>query len=366
MRIAYALTSLGVGGAERLTSMLAARMTQRGHSVAILVLRPRQPGNLACSLPVTSLEMVRRPLSFVAGMARAGRFLREFRPDLVHSHSFHANMLARGMRCFGCKVPVLSTVHNVYEGGRSRMLAYRWTDRWSRRTVTVSAATAERFTGLSAIPLDKCTVIPNAIELAEFEPNLERRAHGRAAMGVAGEFVWLAVGRAAPAKDYSTLLHAFAHAQKPCPEAQLWIAGAAFPDSEPLRSLAFRPDLADSVRWLGMRHDVAALLDAADGFVMSSAWEGMPLAIAEAMAMEKPVVATDVGGMRELLGSMGTLVGSRNPEELAAAMVATMRLSHEARVGLGQQARRRIEERFSMDTRIETWERLYSEVIAAR
>jgi glycosyltransferase involved in cell wall biosynthesis len=68
---------------------------------------------------------------------------------------------------------------------------------------------------------------------------------------------------------------------------------------------ALAADLGNSVRWLGLRRDMPALLDAADGFVLSSAWEGMPLAVGEAMAMEKSVVATDVGGVRELMGDTG-------------------------------------------------------------
>ena len=68
-----------------------------------------------------------------------------------------------------------------------------------------------------------------------------------------------------------------------------------------------------------------ALLDAADGFVLASAWEGMPLAVGEAMAMEKPVVATDVGGVRELVGEAGVIVPAKSPESLAQAMLALMR-----------------------------------------
>ena len=71
-----------------------------------------------------------------------------------------------------------------------------------------------------------------------------------------------------------------------------------------------------------------ALLDAADGFVLASAWEGMPLAVGEAMAMEKPVVATDVGGVRELVGDAGVIVPAKDPEALAKAMLALMRTTH--------------------------------------
>jgi glycosyltransferase involved in cell wall biosynthesis len=75
-----------------------------------------------------------------------------------------------------------------------------------------------------------------------------------------------------------------------------------------------------SVRWLGLRRDLPALLDASDAFVLGSAWEGMPLAAGEAMAMEKPVVATDAGGTGELLGEAGVVVPPRNASALAAGL----------------------------------------------
>jgi glycosyltransferase involved in cell wall biosynthesis len=115
----------------------------------------------------------------------------------------------------------------------------------------------------------------------------------------------------------------------------------------------------ESIRWLGLRRDVPALLDAADGFVLSSAWEGMPLAVGEAMAMEKPVVATNVGGVRELVGEAGIIVSAKSPESLAGAMLGLMRSTPEALSALGRQARERIVNNFSMDARADEWEALY-------
>lgn len=363
VRIVYLLNSLGVGGAERLALALAQRMAERGHAVAMLVLLPPQPGDLPCAVPVVHLNMDRTLVRFAAAMAGGRRFLGEFRPNIVHSHGFHANLVARLVRLVAPAPAVLTTLHNVYEGGAARMFAYRMTDGLSRRTVAVSQAVAERFIDLGVVPRRKCSVVPNAIELDDYAPDAERRARTRADRGAGDEFVWLATGRNAPAKDYPTLLRAFERVRRVCPGARLWIACAA-PDREPLRSLA--QQAGDSVHWAGMRQDVAALLDAADGFVLSSAWEGMPLAVAEAMAMEKPVVATDVGGVRELVGGTGALVPSRNPMALADALLAVMRQSREARAALGGAARWRIVEGFTMAERAAQWEQLYRSLVEDR
>src|SRR5208283_1163986 len=132
----------------------------------------------------------------------------------IHGHCFHANIFARLLSLLAPRPAVISTIHNVYEGGWPRMMAYRLTDLLSRQTAAVSQAAAQRFVELKAVPARKCRVIVNGIDAAEFAPNAERRAHTRAEMGSAAQpeadFVWLASGRIAPAKDYPNLLRAFA------------------------------------------------------------------------------------------------------------------------------------------------------------
>jgi glycosyltransferase involved in cell wall biosynthesis len=353
MVIVYVLTSLGMGGAERQVLALAERMADRGHAVKLLVLRPQLKEQWPAPLPVIHLDMRKTPLSVLKGIWRARRFLRGYRPDLVHSHSFHANMVARLLKVFAHAPVVLSTVHNVNEGGLHRMISYRLTDFLCVRTTAVSTAAAKRFVRLGAVPKQKCAVITNAIDILEFSSVPDRRKQTRAAMQAGENFIWLTAGRLVPAKDIPNLLRAFAQAQAAVPNAHLWIAGAGE---------AGTPQ--QNVHWLGLRRDLPALMDAADGFVLASAWEGMPLVVGEAMAMEKPVVATDVGGVRELLGDAGMLVPPRNSDALAASMLAVMRSSAEVRQELGYAARGRIENYFSMESRAHQWESLYRSLLA--
>jgi glycosyltransferase involved in cell wall biosynthesis len=364
MRIAYILTSLGVGGAERQVLDIAQRMALRGHAVSILVLRARQSAQWPTDLEVHHLDMRRTPGSVVAGLARAYKILRAFRPDIIHSHTFHSNFVARVLRLFQA-APVLSTVHNVYEGGWPRMLAYRITDPLCRRTTAVSQAAANRYVRLKAVSARKCQVVTNGIDTAAFAHDPERRARMREEMGAGEEFIWVATGRIAPAKDYPNLLRAFALVTAECSETRLWVAGEGDADClSGLKGLADELGLQGRVRWLGLCREMPALLDAGDGFVLSSAWEGMPLALGEAMAMEKPAVATDVGGVRELLGEAGSIVPAKAPEALGKAMLEMMQATPEARAALGRAARVRIESRFSIDAKTDEWEALYREVLA--
>lgn len=367
MRIAYVLTSLGVGGAERQVVALAERMAARGHAVSLVVLLPRQAEEWPTTVDLVRLDMRKTPASLLAGFSRARRFLRAFEPELIHSHTFPANMTARLLKPFSTAAPLLCTIHNVYEGPWHRMAAYRLTDPLSRRTTAVSQAAADRFVRLKAVPAHKCSVMTNGIDTAAFVPSPERRARARAEMGVRENFVWLAAGRVAPAKDYPNLLRAFSLVLAANPAARLWIAGEDFQgEAAAVQALVAELGIENSVRWLGLRRDMPALLDAADGFVLASAWEGMPLAVGEAMAMEKLVVATDVGGVRELVGGSGVMVPARSPKMLAQAMIAVMQTMPEARHPLGRAARERIRTRFSMDAKADEWEAFYQTVLKSR
>ena len=372
MRILLLLTSLGVGGAERQVVWLAHRLARRGHAVRLVVLLPRSAGDwpveaASSKFEVSFLNIQKRPWSILQGLARGAAEIRRFRPDLLHGHNFHGNLAGRLLGLL-CGVPVISTIHNVYEGGWQRMLAYRSTDALSRRTIAVSTAAQERYVRLRAVAARKAGVISNGIEATIFTPDAELRKGMRAAMGLTEkDFVWIAVGRLTPAKDYPNLLRAFAQGSVVGVAARLWIVGcgdAAY--EEELRSLARTLGIEQSVRWLGVRHDIPALLDTADGFVLSSAWEGMPLALGEAMAMQKPVVATDVGGVRELAGQAGWLVPSGNPGALAETMGRLMAISDSDKAQIGIASRARVLDLFGMEAKAQEWEDLYRATISIR
>lgn len=367
MRLVYLLTSLGIGGAERQVVAVATRMAACGHQVALLVLRPRCAQEWPSGLDTTYLNMRKRPWELLRGIWQGRRWLRSFAPDILHSHTFPANLAARLMSPFLPNMRLVATIHNVYEGSWWRSLAYRLTDRMVAATTAVSQAVAERSIAAKVVPPEKCTVLCNGIDIEEFHPDAARRQQMRQRMEAGSAFIWLAAGRPAPAKDYPNLLRAFARLRVSWPQAELWIAGETqCQAAQLLRAWARQENLSSGVRWLGLRRDLPALLDAADGFVLSSAWEGMPLVVGEAMAMEKPVAATDVGGVRELLGDTEGLVPARDSPALAAAMSAWMHWPEEERRLWGHAARQRIATCFSMDRIANRWEDFYRQVLNAR
>ncbi|MDY0392055.1 MAG: glycosyltransferase [Candidatus Bipolaricaulis sp.] len=180
-------------------------------------------------------------------------------------------------------------------------------------------------------------------------------------------FAWLAVGRFDVPKDYANLLQAFAYVAQARPEAQLLIAGDG-PLRPSMEQLANDLGITDRVKFLGIRRDIPALMNAADAYVMSSAWEGMPNVLLEAAASGLPIVATDVGGNSEVVidGKTGFLVPPKDPEALAQAMVQLMGLPQEERRRVGEAARQYVEANYSLDRVVDQWEALYREFLAQK
>lgn len=366
MRIAYVLTTLGIGGAEKQAIQIAESMRARGHVVVLLILLPPCEQEWETKLPVMRLNLAKNPLSLFRILGFAHNFLSMYGPDILHSHTSPANLFARLLRATGSSACVINTIHNVREGGWFRRALYRLSNRWVDRSTAVSVAVLERCVACRLLPRSKIEVLANGIDLAEFEPDSIRRARVRQQFGVEGNFIWLAVGRIDEAKDYPNLLRAFALVRERFPQSRLWIAGEQRDATHAHRSQKLKRlfDNAQNVSLLGLRRDVAALLDACDGFVLSSAWEGLPLVIAEAMAMRKPIVATNVGGVKELIGEGELPVSPQDSCALAERMMQVMneqRSSIEKRIEAG---RRRIEEHFSISVKVNDWERLYREATA--
>jgi len=363
MRILYILTSLGIGGAEKQVVSLAEHLSANGHTVAFLVLK-HSAEEWPVKLPVLRLNLARSPFSILRGLRFARNFVTLFQPEILHSHTYPANMFTRlmriGLSINGVPPVVLNTIHNVHEGGWHRMAAYTLTSPFVDRVTAVSTAAADRFVRLRAVPQSKMTIITNGIDTHEFTPDPGRRRIVRKRMQLGSSFLWLAAGRLALAKDYPNLLRAFNMVCQSQQQARLWIAG----EGDPRSLLASHPDLLSdnpAIQWLGLRHDIQDLLDAADGFVLSSAWEGMPLVVGEAMSMGKSVVATDVGGVSELMGDTGTVVPPANSIALSEAMLAVMQSDELHRRPASIAARERIANLFSMQARAKEWESFYME-----
>lgn len=138
-----------------------------------------------------------------------------------------------------------------------------------------------------------------------------------------------------------------------------YIAGDG-PLKDDLKQRIDELNLTDVIQFLGIRRDIPSLMSAADVFVLSSAWEGFGLVVAEAMATERVVVATDCGGVSEVVGSEGFLVEPSNSVLLMQALAEALSLSNEERTNIGINARKRIVDNYSLSANVEAYLELYS------
>jgi glycosyltransferase involved in cell wall biosynthesis len=361
-RIVLLVTGLLPGGAERQVVSLAGELRRRGWEVALISLT--NGGRDLPGIPVFSLGM-RPGVPDPRALARLIVLLNRLRPHILHSHLFHANLLARVVRLFSPAPVVVSSLHSTAESRRSSArirlpdFAYRITDPLADCVTAVSQAAAERHAAAGAVRRGKLRIVPNGVDTALFRPDPERRAstRSRLGIGIGDGFVWLAAGRLMWKKDFPTLLRAFAA----LPGSILLIAGEG-PQKDELRRLA--RDLAVDARFLGRVEDMPAIMNAADALALSSVVEGLPMVLLEAAASGLPAVATDYRGVREAVrdGETAFVAPPGDPAALAAAMSRLAALPPAAREAMSRAAREHAT-RFHLAAVASQWERLYRELL---
>lgn len=364
--IVFLITALGLGGAETQVVRLATGLAERGWQVSVVSMVPKAHNAEALEqrgVPVFSLNML-PGFPDPRGVLALVRYLRQHRPTILHAHMVHANLLARVVRLLAPVKVVISTAHNIDEGGRWRELAYRLSDPLTNLTTQVSQAGLERYVQVGAVAANKIRFVPNGINTAEFRPDPLERLRLRDELGLGQDFVWLAAGRLTEAKDYPNLLEAFQKVQQR--DSRLLIGGTG-ELLEPLKTLAQNLGIAERVGFLGLRKDMPSLMNAADGFVLSSAWEGLPMVLLEASACGLPMVATDVGGNREAVhqGVTGFLVPPKDSTRLASAMSKLMALPPSQRRQMGEAARKFVQESYSLESVLSQWEAIYHQLSGA-
>jgi len=363
--ICFLITSLSYGGAETVLIKLAVALRKRGWPVKLVTMivpEVRVEQLTEQGIEVVSLDM-QRGIPDPRAIFKLAALIRKWRPLILHSHMVHANLLGRLVRLFA-KVPVqISTAHNIDEGGRWREIAYRITDRLADITTNVSQAAVDKYIQVGAAPSTKIRFIPNGLNIDEFYPNQKFRQKLRKELNIGDAFVWLAVGRLVEAKDYPNMLTAFNQLVKERDTILLILGQGLLHDK--LVSLAQEMNLSGRVRFLGVRQDMPELMNAADAYVMSSAWEGLPMVLLEAAASGLPVVATDVGGNDEIVidGESGYVVTAGNSSALQNAMQRVMAMSLKERENMGLAGRNYVKKVYSHTHIVDTWESLYWELL---
>ena len=311
---------LGRGGTERLLSGMVRHVDRSRFRVEVAYLLPWKDAFVreiaGCGIPVHCLD-ARRQVS-LGWTGRLRGLVRDHEIHLVHTHMPLSASVAR-LALHGANAPtVIHTEHNLWQRYRA---STRWANALTYRRNASAIAVSEGVAASIRSRRPVQTVI-HGIDINALQHGRVARKRARARLGLASDAPVVGnVGNFTAKKDHGTLLSAFAQVRAEHPDARLLLIGTG-PLEEALRRQAEELCLNDAILFTGMREDVFDLLPAFDVFVLSSRFEGLPIALLEAMGSGVTPVATRVGGVPEVItnGEDGLLVEPRDASGLASAI----------------------------------------------
>lgn len=328
MRILQLKTSAARGGAETLVLLMSAELARRGHHVLTVV---GEPGWLVDRLHNSRLHARVSPMTSAAGvfgLPRLALLARRQKTEIILSHGARANL-------FGCTlsllagVPLVTVEHNV-DSWRDYSAGRNWLDRIigrvSRKRIAVSRAVQNKLVEKFILPASKIVIVPNGFELRLPLDPIAARRFMRQQFGLAeGDMVVVMVARFVEQKGHHILVEAMPTIAARFPTVRFLLLGEG-PLLEVVRKQAQAAGIAERVLLPGAVDDVPKILAGCDLFVLSSFWEGLPVALLEAMGAGLPAVATAVGGVPEVIqpGKTGLLVSPGDSKQLADAVCALL------------------------------------------
>lgn len=359
LRVCVLTTGLGAQGAERQLFLAARALSLQGFTVSVVSMLEHDYFSWKlkeAGITVHTLEASRRRAQ-PSLLWRAAKALSRIKPDVLIGFNYPGTMVSR-LLGLGLGIPiVISSLRSERVGGSLRQWALAATDRLSDLTTVNSRIVGEAFVSRGLVRRERVRVIPNGVDLEGYRAlSSADKSAVRRALGVKEEeFLWVAAGRLEPPKDYPNLITAVGRVSSETP-IRVVVAGKG-PLLADLQELASQAGVASRLSFVGFRSDVLSCLAAADAVVLSSAWEGLPNVVLEALAVGTPVVTTDVGGVREVVedGVSGFIVPPADSNALAEAMGRLMARPEHVRHAMGAHGQERVLEHFSPSAAGHLW-----------
>lgn len=360
LRIMHVVQSMNCGGQEKMLISLAEHQRSMGHHSSICVFEG--PGELSDDVEGKQIPihyLYKKPGVQLSLVFKLRQLLRKQRIDVLHAHNmgpaFYGTIAAR----LGGAPFILVTRHNKDAKHWNAML---W--QMTNIVVAVSRDAKKALLQYNMINPKKVRVIYNGIDVDKYRHGNDSSSSIRSQLQLSDkDIVICSVGRLCYQKDYFTLLDALKIVLSKCPCVKLLIIGDG-PLKNELHDYAQKLGIAESVKFLGLRNDIPALLKMCRLFVLSSVSEGMPIALLEAMACSLPCVVTGVGGNVEVVvdGISGYIVPPKNPELLSDRIIDILKDEQLAQ-RIGVAAYHRVKEQFTLQRMSEEYFQLYALMI---
>jgi glycosyltransferase involved in cell wall biosynthesis len=354
--VVHMMPTLGVGGAERLVLDVAGHLPDEGFDVHVIGMLGGGPLEVVCKERGIRFSVFEWHGPFaLPSVHRIFRFLKMTKPTIVHTHLFGADAWGRLIARVAGVPKIVSTEHNInpsYGFAKRNILRLfaRFTDAIIAVTETVKKVSVED----DGVPENKIRVIPNGIDMD--------RVISRGAHGFHDVPRLITTGRLHPQKDHATLLKALALVKRPW---HLQIAGDG-PLASELRALVERLGISSRVEWLGIRHDIPALLASSDLFCFPSRWEGLGNAVIEAAAAGVPVLTSDLPPVRETLSASEATFVSPGDVPAWARAIDEILIHPAPVVTMAARAVPRIRSAAALPVMIRSYADLYRELLTSR
>jgi glycosyltransferase involved in cell wall biosynthesis len=358
IKIIHIITGLNFGGAERMLLDLAKFLDKERFEIKVATVVGGGP--LLSEFREAGIDVKifqkKSKLGFGA-VWQIYKYLRKERPKIVHTHLFGGDTWGRLAAILARAPAVISTEHNTNldEGWVKRKIK-KFLSFFTERIVAVSGAVQKYSEAVDCIKSKKIVVIPNGIDVRKFA-EISEKCYGSPP-------IIAVVGRLEKQKGHEYLFEAL-NLIKTIPWT-LWVVGDGSLKGG-LEKLAKDLSLRERIIFLGARRNVAEILSQVDIFVLPSLWEGLGLAVLEAAAAGKPIVASRVGGIPEIIydGEIGVLVEPKNVKSLADGLERVLLGEGEAKE-MGQRAREMIIEKFSVEKMVDEYEKLYDGLVVKK
>ncbi len=372
LKVAEVVSSLALGGAERCALGLVSGLDRTRFEPVLLVAGSSGEGPLRSEAASRGVQIRHIRFGSLRNPAEDAALLRElFRYDVVHVHNrpvdYQVAALLRLPSLAGLGPRFFWTWHLPYPHDTAgAALSYRRAAGVARKVVACAPVVERHLKQKLGIPAGKILTLTNGVDTERFRPpELAERKRLQKEYGAGDSVILFSSGRLAPQKGYDRLLSAAAllNTRDDVPPWQLWIAGDG-PERDRLAELVPGLRLEERVKLLGPRGDVDQLLRAADIFVLLSRFEGLPLALLEALSTGLPAVTTGIDAFTSLEFSRAVRCLEDSSEEItiatdAADVLAGLIANSEERAMMGSLARHEVSERFSLGRWIEEHEQLY-------
>jgi len=372
--IYFIIDTMGVGGAETQLLRIIPHLQKMDWEIQLVTLMDKNEFGSELETMGVPFRSLGFSMNIFACMNRIRRLASEINRKagnerlIIHSHIVSSNLFSRFLTLFLNKdIVLVNTIHNTNEGASWRYKLYKVTRNRAHYVSAMSRAALDVHKKKKSSREDRLHLVYNGIDLSLFRYDDSIRKQLRKQFDLQDEFTWLAVGNLSPQKNFTNLLEAWRIiGKKDGFKARLYIVGEGV-EKKMLQEKIDEYGLAEEVRLLGRRNDVQDLMSMADGYVMSSDWEGFPMVLLEAAASELPIVATDVGGNSEIVlnGENGYICPSKNHEALARSMQELMKKPSDALRTMGRAGRLHVSERFSVESIAGQWDEIYSKLVGA-